>query len=465
MFKDKILKIINKNKLVKKSGKVLIAVSGGPDSIALLYIFHELRNELELSLHAAHFNHCFRGKESDDDMIFVKKLCKKLSIPCTIGTKDIPKILAQNKSISSQELSRNLRYEFFKETCLKQKCNILSTGHNLNDQTETIFLHLLRGCGTAGLIGMQILTKINNGLILIRPFLNITRNEIETFLKENNYKYREDSSNFSDHYLRNHLRLHLLPKIRKKYNTNIDNSLLRLSKILNIENDYLSEIVKNEFDKIVKKQNERFSIDISLLKKLHPCIRKRIIREVLMQLKGNINAITYEHTDSIENLVYQSLNKKIDLPDNYIARREYNKLFFEKKEEKFEHYEYIIPVPSNIYIPVLEKKIKISISKNKHNFKKIKVEIGKDSAFFSFSEIPENFILRNRLAGDRFIPDGMKGTKKLKKFFIDLKIPISERDKIPLLLFKNEIIWIAGYRQNKKYKLSLINQATTKISM
>ncbi|MBI5207620.1 MAG: tRNA lysidine(34) synthetase TilS [Candidatus Firestonebacteria bacterium] len=450
MLKDKVLNFILVNKLIKHGDNVLLAVSGGVDSVALLYIFYELASELEINLYVGHFDHEFRGRESKDDAVFVKKLCKKLSIPCTVGKKNIPRILKKTKSVSKQAISRELRYEFLINTANKYNCNILCTAHNLEDQTETFFLHLLRGTGLKGLTGIELNIQIREGISLIRPFLSVSRKEIEIYVKENNISFRQDSSNFTSYYLRNELRHNLLPILRKNYNPNIDMSIYKLCRILSCENDYLDRIVQKKLDKILEKRNNEFIVNTAFLKKLHPCLIRRIIRKILLKLKGNLNAITYKNIKDIENLIYNYTGKKMESMGEFIVRNEYGKLIFGKRKENFSAYEYIIPVPSVTFLPLLGITLKISLVKN---IKKKLYYNNNKSAFFSFQELPESFILRNRKNGDRFIPLGMKGSKKLKDFFIDIKIPVEERDRVPLLLYNNEIIWITGYRQSEKYKV------------
>ncbi|MBI5208152.1 MAG: tRNA lysidine(34) synthetase TilS [Candidatus Firestonebacteria bacterium] len=494
-LKNKVLNIIIQNKLLQSKDKVLLAVSGGADSIALLYIFNNLQKKINISLQVAHFNHGFRGKESDADAKFVKNLCVKLGIPCTINKKNIPQLLKKNIGLSPQDFSRKLRYEFLTATAYKYNCNVIATGHNLHDQTETILLHLFRGTGLAGLTGMQLQKEISSGINLIRPFLFITRKEIENYLNENNIKFREDSSNFSDKYLRNHLRHHFIPEILKHYNPNLDNSLLNLSKIVSDDDDFLNKIVQKKYDEIVKEENDNYSIDINILKKQHPSIIKRLLRETLFNFmykkckkqilqsfysfrmtstekchsehirftqcklreESALKKITYEHIESILNLMYNSTGRMIDLPCNYIVKNEYGKLIFKEKRNKISPYEYKISVPSVNNFIELNIKITVSICK------KSLIKDGKNNAYFSFTEIPDSFILRNRREGDRFIPYGMNGTKKLKKFFIDLKISNEKRDQIPLILYGKDIIWIIDYRKSNKYRIENKGKCIVKI--
>ena len=245
-LKTKVLGTIREYRMIAPGEKVLVGVSGGPDSIALLYILHDLQEELDCKLHIAHLNHKLRGEESDADAEYVKEHSKILNLPITIEEIDVSGMLAKGESLESG--ARRIRYAFYQEAMASVNASKVALGHNADDQAETVIMRLIRGSGAQGLCGIP---PIRDG-VFIRPIIGIERAEIEKYLQSLNISPRIDSSNLSWDYHRNRIRLDLLPALRHDYNPNISNTLQQTADILRAEDDLLTEIAEDSMNKCLK---------------------------------------------------------------------------------------------------------------------------------------------------------------------------------------------------------------------
>lgn len=243
-MKQKILQTIKKYNLIEENDSVVIGVSGGPDSICLLHILNELKQELNFKIYVAHINHMIR-QEADEETEYVKDFCKNLGIECYIKRIDVVKI-ANNLKRGTEEIGRQIRYEFFNEILEKTSSNKIATAHNNNDKVETIIMNILRGSGTSGLKGIEV--KRDNKYI--RPLINVTREEIEEYCLNNNLDPRIDKSNNENIYTRNKIRNIVIPYIKEEFNPNIIKTINRLSEVAIEENEYLEKITEKTFNEI-----------------------------------------------------------------------------------------------------------------------------------------------------------------------------------------------------------------------
>ncbi|MCM8789614.1 MAG: tRNA lysidine(34) synthetase TilS [Candidatus Omnitrophica bacterium] len=318
----KFKKTITRNKLIQKGDRILIGVSGGPDSVALLYLLKSLKNELGLSLHIAHFNHMLRPDSSKDEE-FVSNLAAKLKIPfisCSLNIRG----LSQKGSL--EEVARNARFKFFFRAARKIKADKIALGHNLDDQAETVLMRLLRGTGLYGL--SAILPKRNIfGYKIIRPLIEIRRKEIETYLKKRGIMTRQDLTNYEERYFRNKIRHRLLPLLEKEYNQNINEILSNVAESSAYDYDYLISTAELRLKQLGKK------INIKKFLKLHTAIQRLILRLSIMKLKGNIRQIDFKHIKEIEDMIaYRPDNSIVDLPKGIsVVKKKGHFFFFNKK--------------------------------------------------------------------------------------------------------------------------------------
>ncbi len=411
--------------------KLLIACSGGLDSVVLTHLMNSSGFEIGL----AHCNFSLRGKESDGDEMFVIGLANKYEIPVFAETFDTKKFAAEHK-VSTQMAARTLRYNWFEEILKDFKYDFLLTAHHLDDDLETFFINLSRATGLNGLTGIP---KKNENII--RPMLNFSREEILKYAEENNLKWREDSSNKKADYLRNKLRLEVLPKFKE---TNV--SLLKnfqktqqnLKSSQNLVEDYMALIYKL----VITETIDSYKINIPKLKELpHP---NAILYELL-------NDFGFTEWDDISNLLEAQTGKQVFSKTHKLLKNRDELLLTEIISEKFE--DEILVSEKGIDSPIILK-----IEPTKYIG-----ETEKNLIYIDLEKLKFPLKLRKWEEGDSFQPFGMKGKKKLSKFFKDEKIPLNQKDKIWILLSDEKIIWILGHRMDDRFKVTENTKNITKI--
>ncbi|WP_053955564.1 tRNA lysidine(34) synthetase TilS [Inediibacterium massiliense] len=451
----KFLKTIQEHKMIQRGDGIVIGVSGGPDSICLLHLLCKIQKEYDLKLYVVHLNHQFRGDAADQDAAYVEKICKKLNIPAFIYTRNVEEY-SKDRGITFEEGGREIRYDLFEEVLKKTKSKKIAVAQNMDDQAETVLMRLMRGSGLEGLCAISYVRDEK----IIRPILDISRYEIEDYCEKNNLHPRIDHTNLETIYTRNRIRLEFIPYIQKYFNPNIKETLSRTANVLREDKNFIEDYQKDVYDIIVKRRDKEICIDKILLKRQHRAIQKRILRQAIWEMVGNLKDIQMKHIQSIINLVEKNnLGNKIDLPRGLWVRIEEEYLIFsiEKKEIEKYDFEYNINIGEILYLQETSSEIFSHIMDRK-DLKQISKE--DHVKLFDYDKIRGNLVIRNRKDGDRFFPLGMKGSKKLKDFFIDEKIPKQKRDEIPLICDEKEIMWIVGYRVSEKYK---IDQDTKKI--
>lgn len=443
---DKILKTIQENSMFSVNDKVIVAVSGGPDSMCLLHVLNRIKDKLNIKIVAAHVNHCLRGDESDKDEIYVKEFCSKLNIDFYSIRVDINK-LSKEKGISSEMAGRTARYKFFENIKNKVGAQKIAIAHNANDQAETILMRIMRGTGIAGIVGI----KPVRDEIFVRPLIKIVREEIEYYCEKEHINPRIDNTNLTNIYSRNKVRLELIPYIKKNFNEDIIMTLNRLSNTANVDNDYLEYISSQKYKLFCDEKKYEITIHKNAFLE-HEAIITRIIRKAISYLLGNTYNFERKHILDIINLQLHKTGTNLDLPKNIKVYNNYGDISIYFKNEKIinkDNNEYELFIGKN---NVDSKKIIITIKTlDKNN--KINFIENNCIKYFDYYKIKDKIILRYRKKGDKFTPIGMSGSKKLKDMFIDMKIEKSLRDKIPLICFDSEIAWIIGYRVSDKFKV------------
>ena len=422
--KDNLSAVPNINKV-----KFLLTVSGGMDSMALLYAFKELK----LNFGVAHCNFQLRGEESNLDEALVTNSCK--NIPFHVKKIDIKKYQDDNNA-STQMAARETRYTWFNELANDNQYDYIVTAHHLNDQIETFFINLSRGTGIEGLTGI----KQFNGRVF-RPMLNVSRNEIESFVTTHNIKYREDDSNSSLKYKRNKIRHQLIP-LFKELNPSFEETMLNNMKILASTN----EVYQNKVDSvlssgIIKTKSTEFYIDITnLLKANKP---QQFLFEFIRRY--DFNATQSELIFSIINMNYTSGKTFDSISHKLIVDREYLIVTPSKKQEK-----------KTIKIKKEDKSVTYPIKLSFDTLPNNDIEINPSAnvAYLDFDKISFPLRLRKWQQGDYFYPLGMTKKKKLSDFFIDNKLSILEKEATYVLTSKDEIIWVVGQRVSNKHKIT-----------
>jgi len=443
--------------LVSSGDRILVAVSGGPDSVAMLHLLNKLKLEsLDFCIAIAHLNHLVRGADSKRDADFVEQLGKSLGIDTFVEEIDVI-ALNSNMKTSFQESARNIRYDFLDRTLKKWEGNVIALGHNADDQAETVLINMLRGSGLLGLTGIP--TKRDH---FIRPIHNCFRNEIQKYICAHNLEYCSDVTNYEKNYLRNKIRLELIPFL-EIYNPQIRSSLSGTSRLLADDEDYL----QGQVDRILAQSAETAmlefpKLEVDFLKAQHPALQKRLIRQAILVVKGDLRAISVRHVLNILGFInYQTGSKELHLPGGLTAICSGGILSFYKSLRKQvstlssgdnEHLLIDINIPglTNVGVRGLKFKAKLVSKENITDFSK-----NQSLAYLDYDKTGSKIKVRFFRPGDRFVPLGMKGSKKLKSFFIDEKIPKSERKSVPLLISKDgDIIWVYEKRIGENYRVT-----------
>lgn len=441
----KVENTIDKNKMVSKGESIIVALSGGPDSMCLLHALYSLKEKYNIKLYAAHVNHMIRGEESDEDERVCREFCDKLGVELFCLGIDVER-LAKERGISTEMAGRDERYKFFETVMEKVNGHKIAVAHNVNDQAETILMHMMRGTGIEGLTGIR---AVRDG-IFIRPIINITRKEIEEYCNVNKLPVRIDKTNLQPIYARNKVRLEMIPYIEKNFNTDIVSSLNRMSELLRRDEEYLQESAVKVFQRYCYIRQEKVIIYKDAFE-YHQAIVSRVVRKSILQLKGNINNIQSIHIENIISLQKNDTGKTTIIPGDIIVSNEYGDLVLKKHITKEKNKEIYFNLKKGKNI-IDELGINIYI-RDVYNIKKINLRGKSNSKYFDINGV-KNITLRCRKEGDRFIPLGLGGSKKLKDIFIDLKVPREKRDTVPLLCFDDNISWIIGYRVSDKYKVN-----------
>lgn len=321
MILEKVKKTITKYHLIDKSDKVVIGVSGGPDSVALLYLLNSLRKEFNLKLHIAHLDHRLR-KDSYKDREFVEVLARRLNLPVTCAQISI-KALAKKGSL--EEVARNARLGFLFKVAKEIKSTKIALGHNLDDQAETVMMRILRGAGLYGLAGISPKRDIT-GYQVIRPLIETRRKEIEAFLRRKKIKPRIDPSNLEDIYFRNKIRNRLLPLLENEYNRNIKELLSNMAQSLRDDYNYLNRVAKSSAKRLGRK------INLKKFLKLHPAIQRLVLRLNIARLKGDMRRISFQHIKELEDLILnRPTNSIVDLPKGISVVKKKSSFSFYKR--------------------------------------------------------------------------------------------------------------------------------------
>ncbi|MEE8179719.1 MAG: tRNA lysidine(34) synthetase TilS [bacterium] len=444
MVFPKVKKIIERYNMFSPGDRVLVGVSGGPDSVCLLHILNRCRKEMALSLHVVHINHGIRKRESKREEKFVSHLAGRMGLPITVKSLNVPSY-ARKKRLTIEEAARDMRYSALEQLAGKLNAKKIALGHTASDQVETVLMHLLRGSGPQGLSGIPPVRKLGSTAV-VRPLIEVNREEILNYLKKNKLTFCLDSSNRKTEYFRNKIRLKLLPLLRKNYNENIDGALLRLSEILKEENAYWERVVERVLGKVVSWESEKILIDFKKFLRYNVAVQRR----VLYRLFGGI--VSLSQIEAIRNLAQKSSQgKRIYLGKRFSVRKEGNFLIFSSSpERRFKKFNYSLRVPGKNEIEGLNLTLNTRIV----DFYPVS-EKKTNTAYFDIDKINfKKLLLRNRREGDRFRPFGLRGTKKLSDFFIDRKIPRRLRDRVPLLVEGEDILWVVGIRRADKARIT-----------
>ena len=430
-------------------GALLVAaVSGGPDSLALLHALSRLRGRLGLRLHAAHLDHRLRGEESEADARFVERACGDLGVPVTVDRADVP-ALRRSHGLSMEEAAREARYAFLSALCERLRADAVATGHTADDRAETVLMNIVRGAGLAGLRGIEPAAERRfdgRRVLLIRPLIDVTGTETAGYCRALGLVPREDSSNRSTDILRNRVRLSLIPLL-EEYNPSVREALVRLSVSAARDLDYVESQVDALWIDIAEEGDGYVAMDARALSGTPAGPRCHLLRRAVLAVKGDLRDVSHGHIDALAGLLVGPSGRSVDLPGGLCASIAYGELAV------------AAPGVDRFFLPSLERKWTLEVPGEtlldgwRVSAEKVDVAgrpVAGEAAALRALLDPDSLELplevRGRRPGDRFQPLGMSGTKSLQDLFVDCRVPRERRDRVPLLVSPEGIAWVVGVR-------------------
>lgn len=435
-----ILKFIEDYNIISKGDNILVALSGGPDSVFMLTLLNKFKKKLGISIGAFHLNHNLRGKDAGADADFCSELCSNLQVPFFSASENV-KQLAREKRLSVEEAGRITRYKKLAETAVKQNYNKIATAHNSNDNTETVLLNLIKGTGIKGISGIPVLRGN-----IIRPVLVLTKEEILNYLTRHKIEYRTDLSNLSDEYERNFIRNKIIPQIKEKLNPSLEKSILYSSAVFRNYFEKIEEEINREIKPFLTGEGELVRIPVEyLLKKKEPelseLIKKLLERNFYIQVK-------FKDVSGIILLINKETGTKLNLSGNLIALREREDIILYPGEAENQAFSPVKVKPGqNINIGNYTFSVELCLKVPE------KFPNNRQVEYISADDLEEEFILRSWLDGDRFRPLGLKGSKKVSDFLNDQKIDSFNKKKQLVLTNRGRIVWIPGFRIDDRFKI------------
>ena len=448
MLLEKVQHTLRTHGMLQPDDRVLVAVSGGPDSVALCHLLHRLRHSHKVELVVAHVHHGLRGVEADQDALFVHNLSHQLGLPMVEQRLEV-RSWQKKHGGSLQMAARALRYQYLHQIMAEKGASKLALGHNADDQAEEILLRILRGAGQRGLSGMDPCNR--NGVI--RPLLECHRHEIMAYLEDHGLAFRQDSSNLKPWCQRNLLRLELLPQLQQAFNSNLNATLLRTSKIFREEEDFWeSHLASWLKEHSLNHEDGGIRFPIRPLLETHPAMQKRLLRRMVQEVKGDLREFGFHHTEILLQLCRSpAANRQLDLPGAVQVEKSYDWVTVTLRHEAVEDFTFRISDHGVHSFPLLNHSMEVALLASD-----LPVEFSHDpnEAIMDLDRVSFPLTLRSSKTGDRFRPLGLRGSKKLKDFFIDAKVPRSQRRQIPILCSKDHIIWVVGHRLDDRVKLT-----------
>jgi tRNA(Ile)-lysidine synthase len=438
------LKTIRQYGMLSPGDHVLVAVSGGADSTALLLVLHRLARDLGLSLSAAHLNHRIRGSEADADEAFVRQMSADLGIRFISESIEVRQQASAAKK-NLEEYARRIRYDFLQRTARRVGAQKIAVGHTLNDQAETALFRFIRGSGIKGLSSIH---PVVDGWI-IRPLLDCSRDSILEYLKQKGARYREDSTNKDFRHARNRIRRELIPYLEAGFNPRLVSAITRHALQAQDAWDFMESEAKKALDTVARRIENGVSLERRQLLRLHPAIQKEVLREALKTCMGSTRGIRYVHIRSLLSLCSSERGGgRIRMPNGALAIRQFDALVLLKRESSSNpSYVYELSIPGQCSVKEAGRKFVCSIRRapDVDGMKDMKFT----RAFLAPSALPGSLTIRSRIPGDRY---GGRGHRKVKKMLINSKVPSLKRASLPMVAAGSAIIWIPGFRPARGYE-------------
>jgi tRNA(Ile)-lysidine synthase len=442
---------IEKHRLLTRGDRILVAVSGGPDSVALLHLLFELREELDLHLEVAHLQHGIRGEEAQADARFVAALAEGMRLPFHLKQLSLPAIKSAAGKGNLEALARDERYRFFADIAQERGLTKAATAHTQDDQAETVLMWFLRGSGMKGLGGMAPSHQMNAParLTVVRPLLEVSKAEILAYLRERGLGYRIDRTNQETALLRNWIRLELLPKLQKRAGVNLPERLRRQAELLRDEEALLADLARRKLQDI--SDADGLSRDGLLAEPI--AMQRRLLRLWIEKTRGSLRRLNFTHVEELLRLIKQGGPQgRLALPGGWELAREYGRLKLIRRMARLkrECYSYVFTAGMTLRIPQAECEIRGEFLKPP--LAQFPADLSE--AVFDADCLQGSLSVRNFRRGDYIQPLGMAGHKKIKDLLIDNKVALPVRAKLPFLVRGQEVLWVPGFARSEVAKVT-----------
>ncbi len=441
--------------MVQPEETVLVGLSGGPDSCALLDALCRLRRRLRCRVAAAHVHHGLRGKEADADAEHAAALADSLGVPFHLCRVDV-RAHARAGKLSLEAAARELRYRELTEVAAESGADRIATGHTADDQAETVLLNLLRGAGGDGLAGIW---PVRGNII--RPFLGVTHAEVLDYCRACRIAHRVDSSNADVRFARNRIRHEVLPLLRA-IQPEVVSALCRTAALLRDDREVLEPLSGSIFERLSDHAPDGVSLHLADLDALPLGLRRRVIRAALARVRGDLDGVDMERVEAIARLAAEGrAGTRVEVPGGLTVRRSYDVLVFSRGKRMRARLssQRTLPVPGRLDLPELGIRLTARRSRS------LKVRDDRAQAALDEEKLYLPLLVRTRRPGDRFVPLGMRQEKKLQDFFVDERVPREERSRTPLVLSGDEIVWVVGHRISDRYKVTGRTRRTVRLKV
>lgn len=452
MVPEAVKKTLRKYRMLSRGDHVLVAVSGGPDSVCLLSLLSTLSTELRLTLHVAHLDHMFRGSESADEANFVRELSNTFNVASTIEQFDVP-CFCTERGLSAQAGARDVRYGFFERVAGEVGASKIAVGHTATDQAETFIMRLLRGAGASGLSAIPPVRDA-----IIRPLIETTKEEIIEYLRHKELPFKSDPSNRKPVYTRNRIRLSIMPALTK-LNPQVVRTLAAEAALLRDEDAAMEAYVTALSPSVVKQEQDAVAIGKEEFEALSPALKRRVLRKAVEAFGADPAEVSFfQIEDALSFMSAAQTGRTMHLPQGIVMEREYDR-FVLRPPTGDRHFTVQLTIPGVTAVPDIAMETETWISDG------LTAAPGDGNylwqAQLDYDKIALPLFIRSRAAGDRFCPAGMGGkSKKLQDYFVDEKIPRLRRDTVPILATDRDIVWLVGFRTDERF---LPGAKTTKV--
>ena len=433
-----------RHRMIGEGDHVIAAVSGGVDSVVLLHVLHGLCGRWRMKLGAAHLDHGLRGEEGREDAAFVMDYAASLGLPCIVERADVA-AYCRKARCSVEQGAREVRYGFLRRALLDRRADSVATGHTADDQAETVLMRLLRGSGSSGLSAIR---PVRDGWI-IRPLLDATADEIAAYARSHGLSFRVDRTNAAPDVLRNRIRLHLVPLLKREYNPRIVQGLGRLADVIRGEAEYLDEAASTFLAAHSRFEDGRiFHLDLDAWSSEAPAVQRVLVRRLVRAVGGNEERLSYDQVEDTRAWIAAAGTGRIhELPGG--IRMECRRAELVACRGSFTPFRLVFNIPGRVEVPDTDLSIRIE-----EGSVAAAPAATPHRAIFDAEAVPRRWTVRSREPGDRMSPYGLAGHKSLKKLFNEWDVPRLLRDRVPVVTDGDRVLWVAGHRQSNEGKVT-----------